>query len=91
LCIDCISILAVGGARLKEASMINKSLLCLGYVINALVDRENGKERHVPFRDSKVRHDICIVLHFNHILQISTHYGSISNFANHDITSLLFF
>eukprot|EP00978_Attheya_sp_CCMP212_P009072 scaffold21367_cov55-Attheya_sp.AAC.1 len=42
------------GARLKEASMINKSLLCLGYVINALVDRENGKERHVPFRDSKL-------------------------------------
>jgi kinesin family protein 15 len=46
------------GARLKEASMINKSLLCLGYVINALVDRENGKERHVPFRDSKVSIDI---------------------------------
>eukprot|EP00978_Attheya_sp_CCMP212_P020638 scaffold59287_cov53-Attheya_sp.AAC.1 len=45
---------AVGGARLKEASMINKSLLCLGYVINALVDCENGKERHVPFRDSKL-------------------------------------
>lgn len=34
--------------------MINKSLLCLGHVINALVDREAGRERHIPFRDSKV-------------------------------------
>jgi len=42
------------GERLKEASMINKSLLCLGHVINALVDREAGRERHIPFRDSKV-------------------------------------
>ena len=42
------------GERLKEASMINNSLLCLGQVINALVDREQGKERHVPFRDSKL-------------------------------------
>jgi hypothetical protein len=39
-----------------------QNLLCLGNVINALVDRQNGKERHVPFRDSKVRHDICIGL-----------------------------
>ena len=45
---------AVLGERLKEASMINKSLLCLGHVINALVDRESGRERHIPFRDSKV-------------------------------------
>eukprot|EP00984_Skeletonema_dohrnii_P024375 scaffold13495_cov92-Skeletonema_dohrnii-CCMP3373.AAC.1 len=42
------------GERLKEASMINNSLLCLGQVINSLVDREKGKERHVPFRDSKL-------------------------------------
>lgn len=42
------------GERLKEASMINNSLLCLGNVINSLVDREQGKERHVPFRDSKL-------------------------------------
>jgi kinesin family protein 15 len=34
--------------------MINKSLLCLGHVINALVDKEAGKARHVPFRDSKL-------------------------------------
>jgi len=34
--------------------MINNSLLCLGQVINSLVDREKGKERHVPFRDSKL-------------------------------------
>ncbi|KAL7431555.1 hypothetical protein ACHAXM_002725 [Skeletonema potamos] len=42
------------GERLKEASMINNSLLCLGQVINSLVDKEQGKERHVPFRDSKL-------------------------------------
>ena len=34
--------------------MINKSLLCLGHVINALVDKEHGKARHVPFRNSKL-------------------------------------
>lgn len=34
--------------------MINKSLLCLGHVINALVDKEHGRERHVPFRNSKL-------------------------------------
>jgi kinesin family protein 15 len=42
------------GNRLKEASMINKSLLCLGHVINALVDKEHGKARHIPFRNSKL-------------------------------------
>jgi len=42
------------GDRLKEASSINSSLLTLGNVINALVDRENGRDRHVPFRDSKL-------------------------------------
>jgi len=41
--------------RLKEASMINKSLLCLGHVISALVDIETGKkDRHVHYRDSKL-------------------------------------
>jgi len=42
------------GDRLKEASMINKSLLCLGHVINAVVDREAGRVRHIPFRNSKL-------------------------------------
>jgi len=45
---------ATVGERLKEASMINKSLLCLGHVINALVDREAGRVRHIPFRNSKL-------------------------------------
>ena len=45
---------ATFGNRLKEASAINKSLSCLGKVINALVDREHGKASHVPFRDSKL-------------------------------------
>ena len=42
------------GERLKEASAINKSLSALGNVIKALVDLADGKERHVPYRDSKL-------------------------------------
>jgi len=45
---------ATDGDRLKEASMINSSLLVLGKVINSLVDRERGKPKHVQFRDSKL-------------------------------------
>uniref|UniRef100_A0A8D8RDN3 Kinesin-like protein n=1 Tax=Cacopsylla melanoneura TaxID=428564 RepID=A0A8D8RDN3_9HEMI len=39
------------GKRLKEASKINLSLSALGNVISALVD---GKNIHVPYRDSKL-------------------------------------
>lgn len=42
------------GDRLKEAGNINKSLLALGNVINALVDVSKGKPRHVQYRDSKL-------------------------------------
>jgi len=42
------------GLRLKEAGNINKSLSTLGNVIRALVDVANGRERHVPYRDSKL-------------------------------------
>ena len=47
------------GDRLREASSINTSLLTLGNVVSALVDREAGRGRggggrHVPFRDSKL-------------------------------------
>jgi kinesin family member 15 len=42
------------GSRLKEANNINKSLTILGQVISALVDKANGKNRHVPYRDSKL-------------------------------------
>lgn len=47
------------GERLKEASMINKSLTSLGHVINALSDIEKGRDRHVHYRDSKVRINFC--------------------------------
>nr|CAB3259098.1 kinesin-like protein KIF28P [Phallusia mammillata] len=40
------------GDRLKEGSMINKSLLCLGNCIKALADVQDGKKISVPFRDS---------------------------------------
>lgn len=42
------------GMRLKEAGNINKSLLALSSVINALVDIANGKPRHVHYRDSRL-------------------------------------
>ncbi|XP_039992248.1 kinesin-like protein KIF15-A [Xiphias gladius] len=42
------------GSRLKEASSINRSLMCLGQVIMALVDMSNGKNRHICYRDSKL-------------------------------------
>ena len=44
------------GARLKETQNINKSLSCLGDVINALGSSKDGA--HIPYRNSKVnRHD----------------------------------
>jgi kinesin family protein C1 len=45
----------VEGARLKETQNINKSLSCLGDVINALGSAKEGA--HIPYRNSKV----CIV------------------------------
>jgi hypothetical protein len=39
------------GDRLKEATKINLSLSALGNVISALVD---GKNNHIPYRDSKL-------------------------------------
>eukprot|EP01135_Chromosphaera_perkinsii_P007529 Nk52_evm13s913 gene=Nk52_evmTU13s913 len=42
------------GARLKEASGINNSLSTLGKVIMSLVDREKGRQRHIPYRESKL-------------------------------------
>eukprot|EP00043_Microstomoeca_roanoka_P019702 m.225410 g.225410 ORF g.225410 m.225410 type:complete len:1315 (+) comp17041_c0_seq4:136-4080(+) len=42
------------GTRLREAGQINKSLSTLGNVITALVSAANGKQRHVPYRDSKL-------------------------------------
>ena len=39
------------GERLKEATKINLSLSALGNVISALVE---GKQHHVPYRDSKL-------------------------------------
>ena len=43
------------GDRLKEGSMINKSLSCLGDVIKSLVDKQNGKKGVVvPYRNSNL-------------------------------------
>lgn len=49
------------GARLKETQNINKSLSCLGDVINALGSAKEGS--HIPYRNSKVsRPSISITL-----------------------------
>ncbi|OVA15456.1 Kinesin [Macleaya cordata] len=42
------------GERLKEAASINKSLSTLGHVIMVLVDVAHGKQRHIPYRDSRL-------------------------------------
>ena len=42
------------GDRLKEASSINKSLSALGLVIMSIVDEQQGRQRHIPYRDSKL-------------------------------------
>jgi kinesin family protein 18/19 len=44
------------GLRLVEGANINKSLLALGNCINALCDqtRNNIKNGHIPYRDSKL-------------------------------------
>jgi len=39
------------GSTLKEAQNINRSLACLGLVINSLTE---GKKSHIPYRDSKL-------------------------------------
>ena len=38
----------------QEAGSINKSLSVLGNVIMSLVDLGHGKNRHVPYRDSRL-------------------------------------
>ncbi|XP_020592078.1 kinesin-like protein KIN-12F [Phalaenopsis equestris] len=42
------------GVRLKEASNINKSLSTLNHVIMVLAELANGRQRHVPYRDSRL-------------------------------------
>ena len=41
------------GQLMKEGISINKGLLCLGNVISALTD-EGKKDKHIPYRDSKL-------------------------------------
>ncbi|GMH83472.1 hypothetical protein TrVE_jg1056 [Triparma verrucosa] len=42
------------GSTLKEGAAINKSLMALGTVINALGEIAKGKSVHIPYRDSKL-------------------------------------
>ncbi|KAG0557463.1 hypothetical protein KC19_11G132500 [Ceratodon purpureus] len=43
-----------GGVRLKEGGHINKSLMCLGNVINKLCEGGAKQGAHIPYRDSKL-------------------------------------
>ena len=49
---ECIRITGATGQQLEESKKINKSLSCLGNVINALTDQKG--RIHVPYRDSKL-------------------------------------
>ncbi|KAJ7995009.1 hypothetical protein DPEC_G00255450 [Dallia pectoralis] len=42
------------GPRQREGANINRSLLALGNVINALADPKVRKKAHIPYRDSKL-------------------------------------
>ncbi|KAL1007360.1 hypothetical protein UPYG_G00085650 [Umbra pygmaea] len=42
------------GPRQREGANINRSLLALGNVINALADPKQNKKAHIPYRDSKL-------------------------------------
>lgn len=50
----------VEGARLKETQNINRSLSCLGDVIGALGQGKEGG--HIPYRNSKVRHALDLII-----------------------------
>ena len=50
------------GKRLKEGAHINRSLLALGNVINALASQQ--KSRHVTFRDSKLTRLLKVLIHY---------------------------
>ncbi len=75
------------GTRLREAAFINKGLLALGNVINALADAETqtkggkGGHRHVPYRDSKLTRLLQDSLGGNsHTLMIACVSSADSNF-----------
>ncbi|GLE06379.1 hypothetical protein PINS_up015626 [Pythium insidiosum] len=79
---------ACGGPRLREAQHINKSLSALEDVVNALV----AKDKHVPFRNSKLTHllqdslaaahsQLLIVVHVNASAQHVTETVSSLKFA----------
>ena len=53
---------------MQEAGKINRSLSALGNVIMALGDQAHGKQRFVPYRDSK----LCFLLRV--ISMYTSHY-----------------
>ncbi|KAI3927283.1 hypothetical protein MKW92_032137 [Papaver armeniacum] len=54
-CLFTCTLTGAAGERLKESGNINRSLSQLGNVINILADvSQTGKQRHIPYRDSRL-------------------------------------
>ncbi|CCF56955.1 hypothetical protein KAFR_0B06590 [Kazachstania africana CBS 2517] len=79
----------VSGERLRETQHINKSLSCLGDVIHALNSSEH-KERHIPFRNSKLTHLLKYSLSGNSKTLMFVNISASLNHVNETINSLRF-
>eukprot|EP01062_Namystynia_karyoxenos_P067454 TRINITY_DN6140_c0_g2_i1.p1 TRINITY_DN6140_c0_g2~~TRINITY_DN6140_c0_g2_i1.p1 ORF type:complete len:872 (+),score=370.08 TRINITY_DN6140_c0_g2_i1:91-2706(+) len=75
------------GQQLEEAKLINKSLSCLGLVINALTD---PKAKHIPYRDSKLTRLLQDSLGGNARTSLII-CGSVSEYNQHETLSTLRF
>lgn len=77
------------GDRLKETQNINKSLSCLGDVIGAL-GSANGKESHIPYRNSKLTYLLQYSLGGNSKTLMFVMVSPLQAHLNETITSLKF-
>ena len=55
--VDCMGserLSRTGTERFVESTTVQRSISCFGNVIQALAEKTEGKERHVPYRDSNL-------------------------------------
>lgn len=78
------------GIRLKEAGNINKSLLALSNVINALAEISNGRSRHVHYRDSKLTFLLKDSLGGNSKTKLIANISPASNCLSESLSTLRF-